>query len=552
VRLADTIFVNAAVLTVDAEFTRAEAVAVAEGRILAIGTEADVLPLADDSTDVVDCGGNTLLPGFVEAHGHPTAEMNMLGPGSVDLRATACGSAEEVLRRLRAAIAAAGPDGWVTAFGWDPLLLPDLPPISGDFLTGLAPEVPVSVMHYSAHSTWANRAALERLGITSGTADPAGSAYVRHADGTPTGEGRELPASMVLMGPSMEVDESRFEELLDHQLRRMAAAGVTATGDLAFHPDSHRPAERYFAGTAAPVRVRVYEMTRPEGPSRTAGQADGRPEPERALFRQVGAKVWSDGSPWIGNIETSFGYEDSPSTHSIGLHPGHRGCSNYTSEDLLAIGRTYLAAGWQIACHVHGDLAVDTVLDVVEALAGQYPDAAARFRLEHCGSITPEQLARAHALGATASFFVAHIHFYGDVLTELFGERAEAWTPAGAAAACGMPFSLHNDAPVTPEDPLLSIQTAVTRRTSAGRVMGAEYAVGVEDALRAHTLHAAWQLRSEHEFGSIEVGKYADFVLLDADPTRVPADAIGSIQVLGTWLGGRPAYAVDGAAASVG
>lgn len=140
--LADTIFVNATVLTVDAAFTRAEAVAVADGRIVAVGTEADLLPLAGVSTAVVDCGGNTLLPGFVEAHGHPTAEMNMLGPASVDLRATACGSAEEVLGRLRAAIAGAGPDGWVTAFGWDPLLLPDLPAISGDFLSELSPDVP--------------------------------------------------------------------------------------------------------------------------------------------------------------------------------------------------------------------------------------------------------------------------------------------------------------------------------------------------------------------------------------------------------------------------
>ncbi|MBO1268192.1 amidohydrolase [Arthrobacter cavernae] len=533
---AETVFLNANVITVDEEFSIAEAVAVAGGRILAVGTAVDVSALIGPATEINDLGGRTLLPGFVEAHGHPTAEMNFLGPACIDIRAVVCGSAEEVMGKLQAAVAGAGPGDWVVAFGWDPLLLPDLPAMSGQLLTELSPSVPLSVMHYSAHSSWANDAALARLGVTADTPDPAGSEYCRNKDGSLTGEGKELPASMILMGPAMEVNDKTFNPYLARQLERMAAAGVTSTGDLAFHPGSHGPVRSFYESVEAPVRIRAYEMSTPAGPARTAGTDDD------SMFRQVGAKVWTDGSPWIGNIETSFGYEDSRATRAIGLEPGHRGCSNYTRDELLAIGRQYVPAGWQLACHVHGDLAVEMVLDVVAQLQAEFPGADRRFRLEHCGTITPGQVGRAHALGITISFFAAHIHYYGDVLVDLFGARANSWTPVGAAADCGMKFSLHNDAPVTPESPLLNIQVAMTRLTRSGVQLGPEFRIGIEDAIRSHTIHAAWQLFSEHEFGSIEAGKFADFVVLDRDPLQTPAEEVGSIRIEQTWLGGRLAY----------
>lgn len=534
--LADTVLLNANIITVDDRFSLAEAVAVAEGRILAVGTAAEISAFAGPDTDIHDLGGRTVLPGFVEAHGHPTAEMNFLGPDCIDIRAVVCGTADEVLRKIRDAVAEAGPGDWVVAFGWDPLLLPDLPPMSGRLLTELSPSVPLSVMHYSAHSSWANDAAMDRLGITADTPNPAGSEYCRYDDRSLTGEGKELPASMILMGPKLEVNDKTFNRYLASQLARMAAAGVTATGDLAFHPGSHGPVRSFFDSTDAPVRIRAYEMSAPAGPARSAG-AD-----EDPMFRQVGAKVWTDGSPWIGNIETSFGYQDSPATRSIGLEAGHRGCSNYTAQELLAIGRHYVPAGWQLACHVHGDIAVDIVLEVVQQLQTEFPGPDRRFRLEHCGTITAEQIRRAHEMGITVSFFVAHIHYYGDVLIELFGERAQAWTPAGAAADCGMKFSLHNDAPVTPENPLLSMQVAMTRLTQSGVLLGPEFRIGIEEAIRAHTIHAAWQLFSEHEFGSIEPGKFADFVVLDRNPLQTPAGEVGSIEVLQTWLSGRLAH----------
>ncbi|WP_158726368.1 amidohydrolase [Tomitella fengzijianii] len=529
---ADTVFTGGTVLTVDEDFSTAEAVAVAGGRILRVGTRAEVLALAGPHTETVDLAGAALLPGFIEAHGHPTGEMVMAGPDSVDLRASVCPTAEAVLTKLRAAVDAAPSDGWVAASGWDPLLLSDLPTLSRALLTELSPRVPLSVMHYSGHAAWANDAAMERLGITRDTPDPAGSVYVRDADGEPTGEGREYPAAGVIMGPGRLVPQGEFGPRLEAALRISAAAGVTMTGDLAFSPAAESTVREYFAAGTAPVRMRSYEIS---------GIRDTIPRAEETdpFFRPVGVKIWSDGSPWVGNIATSFTYQGGHAADVIGVSEGHRGCSNYTSEQLLELCRRYMVQGWQVACHVHGDVAVDEVLDVYETVLGENPGTEFRLRMEHCGSITPEQVRHAHGLGVTISFFPAHIHYYGEVLREFFGERADAWVPAGAAEECGMRFSLHNDPPVTPENPLLNMQTAIDRTTRNGMVLGAEYGVSVREAIRAQTIHAAWQLHSEHEAGSIEPGKLADFVLLSDDPTRVDPGGIGAIRVLGTWVAGR-------------
>lgn len=537
----DTVFVGGTVVTADDGFTIAEAVAVSGGRIAAVGTRVRIEGLVGTDTEIVDLAGRTLLPGFIEAHGHPTAEMLMLGPAAVDVRAAVCGTADAVLEKLRAAVADEPSDGWVAAVGWDPLLLPGLPPISRALLTELSPDIPLSVMHNSGHSAFANDAALARAGVDRDTPDPEGSVYVRDAAGELTGEGREVPAAGILMGPSIMAGMDRFDDYLAHELTRVSAAGVTTTGDLAFAPDSYPKIRAYYtehgldSAQPAPVRMRTYEIS---GKRATIDRPDD-PEPLASMLRPVGVKVWSDGSPWIGNIETSFAYEDSNATRLAGVHPGHRGCANYTREQLLDICRTYVPQGWQMACHVHGDIAIDTVLDVFEQIAAEFPGTDRRLRMEHCGSITPEQVRRAHALGATISFFVAHIHYYGEMLAGFFGDRADAWTPAGAAADCGMPFSLHNDPPVTPENPLLNMQTAVTRESRSGRVFGAEYAVNVPEAIRAQTIHAAWQLLSEHEVGSIEPGKYADFVVLGDNPLDVDPHRIGDITVVETWIGGR-------------
>jgi predicted amidohydrolase YtcJ len=217
---------------------------------------------------------------------------------------------------------------------------------------------------------------------------------------------------------------------------------------------------------------------------------------------------------------------------------------DHTREQLTEIVAAYFPLGWQMACHVQGDAGVDIILDVYAQALQDHPREDHRLRLEHVGAITNDQLQRAHDLGVTCSIFVDQIHYWGDVLVDgLFGpEHGSRWMPAGSAVATGMRISLHNDPPVTPEEPLRNISVAATRTAPSGRVLGPEERLTVDQAIRAQTLDAAWQLFSDDVIGSLEVGKYADLVVLSADPRSVPPATIADLDVRATYLAGRRVY----------
>ncbi|MER7014976.1 amidohydrolase [Saccharopolyspora sp. NPDC000359] len=538
---AELVLVGGNVLTMTTDQPRASALAVSGGRITAVGSDEEVQRWSGPGTQLVQLAGRTVLPGFVEAHGHPTLEMVIAGPDVLDIRPVTCATAEEVLSWLRAAVAAADPGCWLGAFGWDPLLQEGLPAISRALLDELSPDHPLSVMHNSGHSAWGNTLAVQRAGITRDTPDPVGSRFERDEAGEPTGAAFEAPATALVLGGAIRPpDADNFATLMRHEHNRLARAGITTVADLGFRRDARERAQDFCRSAQAKVRMRVYEVSVPEKRTDVVPGQD-RDDP---MFQQVGIKIWADGSPWVGNIATSFPYLDTPQTRAMGLPPGHCGGTNYTRQQLTEVVGAYFPPGWQIACHVHGDEAVEMVLDVFEEALAAHPERAdARLRLEHCGAMTPEQYRRAARLGVTCSLFVDHLYYWGDVLVDgLFGARAESWTCAGAALRAGVPISFHNDSPVTPPEPLRNIQVAVTRASRSGRVIGPEHRVTVEQALRAETIDAAWQLFADHEVGSLAVGKRADLVVLDADPHAVPPGEIGDIPVHSTYLDGRRTF----------
>jgi predicted amidohydrolase YtcJ len=228
--------------------------------------------------------------------------------------------------------------------------------------------------------------------------------------------------------------------------------------------------------------------------------------------------------------------------------PGSCGHANYTPEQLTEIVHAYFPKGWPMACHVQGDAGVDTILDIYEEALRRWPRDDHRLRLEHVGAIRDEQLQRAHDLGVTCSLFVDQIHYWGDIIVDgLFGpEHGTRWMPCGSAVKTGMRISLHNDPPVTPEEPLRNIGVAVTRTAPSGRVMGPEERLTVEQAIRAQTIDAAYQLFCDDVTGSLEVGKYADLVVLAADPRAVPPEDIADLEVRATYLAGRRVYVKGG------
>ncbi|KWX19793.1 amidohydrolase [Mycolicibacterium wolinskyi] len=520
------------VLTVDSAQPTAEALAIAGGRIVAVGGRADVEEWVGAGTEVRSVDG-CIMPGFVEAHGHPLMEAVAVSDRIVDIRPVTLRTADAVLEAIHAEVASRGAAG-AYLNGWDPLLQPGLPEPTLAWLDSIAPDTPLVITHNSGHKAYFNSAAAKVAGLDRDTPDPKGARYGRDADGELDGTAEETAAVFPLLGEAISISD--YPAMLRAECARLNRAGLTTCSEMAFDP-MFRPLLDQMHDHLT-VRLRTYEM------STAALHTDAEPFEGDDIVRQVGMKIWVDGSPWIGNIDLTFPYLDTDATRTIGVVPGSCGHANYTREQLAEIVGTFYPQGWQMACHVQGDAGVDTILDVYEEALRAHPRDDHRLRLEHVGAITPEQLQRAHDLGVTCSLFVDQIHYWGDIIVDgLFGpERGEQWMPAGSAVATGMRISLHNDPPVTPEEPLRNISVAVTRTAPSGRVLAPEQRLTVEQAIRAQTIDAAWQLFADNVIGSIEVGKYADLVLLSDDPRNVAPETIADLEVHATFLAGRQVY----------
>ncbi|WP_341976661.1 amidohydrolase [Microbacterium sp. LWO13-1.2] len=508
----------------------AEAMAVEVGRVVAIGTAEEMTARFPDA-EIVALDG-WIMPGLIEPHGHPAYSSILLSDLVVDIRPVTIPDADGVLAALRAAVADAGSEA-VFANGWDALLQRGLPEPDVRFLDELAGSVPLVIIHNSGHSAYFNSAAARAAGVDGRTPDPAGASFGRDSDDHLTGVALEEAAVEKVVAPMLASAQQHLPRLLSAHLRDLAARGITTVSDLSWNPDLNPLIEALRANRALPVRLRWYEMSHPGGTAAPRGQGD-------SVIRQVGVKTWSDGSPWIGNIATSFPYLDTEATRDLGLEPHHVGRANYTADQLLAIAEPYAAGAWQLACHAHGDRAIEATLDVYEQIITRHGLSDHRFRLEHCGAMTAAQFRRAASLGVTVSLFVDHITYWGEVLVDdLFGaERGGAWADAGAAFAAGHRATFHNDGWVTPNEPFRNMAVAETRTTRNGYRMPGGTPVTRDQALRAHTTNAAWQLFSEHEVGALAPGLFADFIVIDRDPVVVPPEDLAMTVVRATYLAG--------------
>ena len=530
---AADVVITGTVLTVDDARPTAQALAVANGRIVAVGDRSDVAAFIGPGTQRIDLGDGCVMPGFIEAHGHPLMEAIALSDRIVDIRPVTMPSPDEVVAAVRHEVAARGQSG-AYLNGWDALLQSGLPDPNRAWLDDIAPDGPLVIIHNSGHKAYFNSHAARRGGLTRDTPNPKGAKYGRDASGELDGTAEEIAAVFPLLGGA--ISPSEYPAMLLAECARLNRAGLTTCSEMAFDPNFGPVVAALHDDLT--VRLRTYEVSNPAMSTTAApGQGDD-------IVRQVGIKIWVDGSPWIGNIALSFPYLDTAATRTIGIPPGSCGCANYTAEQLTEIVAAYYPLGWQMACHVQGDAGVDTILDMYEKALQRNPRPDHRLRLEHVGAIRNEQLQRAADLGVTCSIFVDQIHYWGDVIVDgLFGpERGSRWMPAGSAVATGMRISLHNDPPVTPEEPLRNISVAATRVAPSGRVLAPEERLTVEQAIRAQTIDAAWQLFADDIVGSLEVGKYADLVVLSADPRAVPPERIADLEVRATFLAGRQVY----------
>jgi predicted amidohydrolase YtcJ len=292
---------------------------------------------------------------------------------------------------------------------------------------------------------------------------------------------------------------------------------------------------------AAPIRISLYHMST----EADCGAAFVSPVPE-SMLKKNGIKLWADGSPWVGTIASTIAYLDNPTVVNAGITPGTHGeeMMNYSRAQIDAVIDAQGGNGHQFAFHCNGDIALDIVLDAFEYGLNKFNLVGTdhRWRVEHVGAARADQFTRAASLGVGISMSPFQFIYWGDILdgTLFDSEVGAQWQRVGDAVKSGAVVSFHNDGSVSPSIPLLNLKSTVTRLTPSGKLHGPEQKVSLDDALRAQTINGAFHLKRDDESGSIEVGKFADFVILDTDPYAIDPANIDKIKVQGTWLAGKP------------
>ncbi len=527
---ADLVIVGGPVLTMDPARPRAGSVAIRDGRIVAVGNSGahdELTSYVGADTEVLDLDGRALLPGFVDPHMH--ASMVHFN-GWVDLSPMANPTADSAFATLRNAVPAQS--GWVLAKQFDPSITEGDARLDRNVLDRLVPDHPALILEGNLHVAYANSRAMELAGVGRDTPDPPAGRFGRDATGELTGRLEESSAlGPFLIGmPLASGDEmvTRIRDLFGYA----ASQGVTLLHDcgigLGGGAADLKLLQRAIDGSS-PVRYRGMLVSTHMDTWEEMGLEPGFGDD---IFRIDGIKAWSDGSNQAGT-----GYQREPY-----LDTTSRGSLNHSPEDLAAVVARAHRAGWQLGVHANGDAAIDVTIDAFEKALAQHPRSDHRHRIEHCSVMRPEHIERMAGLGLSPSFLIGHVRWWGRAFRDrlLGAERANYYDPCASALRAGLRISLHSDWNVTPLEPLRYVEDAVTRiMAEGGEVLNADERIPVEAALRAITIDAAWQCRADDITGSIEVGKYADLVLLADDPTTVDPTALSRIAISETRLGGQ-------------
>lgn len=529
-------FVNGTVLTMNPNNDIAQAVLVERERITAVGSRAEIEALITSDTEVHDLAGRTLIPGFIDAHGHfPGSGLVTQGP---DLSSPPVGeieSIEQIVEKLRAYAEDTPKGEWILGISYDDTLVAEKRHPNRHDLDRASTDHPIVAMHVSGHLSVANTKALELAGITAESVDPQGGVIRREADGYPSGVLEETAARPV-SELAMNLGVSGMFEMMEHAVAEYNSVGVTTA-------QSGLSNKLILDGLFAAHRLgRIPFRLELFGDAELGKQiASGEVNPSQYQsdeFNLGAIKIIGDGS-----IQGYTGYLTEPYHVPFEGDADYRGYPTMKREDLAELVETLHTADLQIAIHGNGDAAIDDIIYAVEKAQAKHKRADPRLIVIHAQMTRDDQLDRMKELGITPSYFVAHTYYWGDRHRDIFmgPERAARMSPAATSIAKGVPFTIHLDAPVVPMQPTLLVWSAVNRLGTSGEVIGPAERISPMAALRAVTIDAAWQIFQEDNRGSIEAGKFADLVVLAENPIEHPT-RIRDIAVDRTVVGGRTTF----------
>jgi predicted amidohydrolase YtcJ len=531
---ADLVLTHATVYTMDAKRPRAEAVAVREGKIVAVGTDAEIRALVGPKTRVVDLAGKALIPGFQESHGH------LLGVGqqrmNVDLRGTT--SYRQVIERMAPALKASKPGEWVVGRGWhegkwtetSSATVRGFP--THQALSAVSPDNPVYLVRADGHAILVNAKAMAVAGVGRDTPVPAGGEIIRDSAGAPTGVLVDNAKDLVHVPPPSAAQKERA---LDLALEECLSLGITTFDDAGADLETIELYRR--RADQGRLTVRVYAMI-------AGGQLlrrFDRPEIDRGngFFTLRSVKLYADGALGSRGAALLEPYADDPKNQGLLVTP---------PEALLEATRYAVGHGFQVATHAIGDRGNRVILDVYEKALREHPEIKdARLRIEHAQILDAGDIPRFAALGVIASMQGIHATsdrpWAGDRLgMDRVTEGAYVWQKlfrSGARIVNG------TDAPVEDLSAIKSFYASVTRQDEAGNPPGGfdpDQRMSREQALSSYTRDAAYGNFTEAVNGTIEVGKRADLVALTRDIMSVPDPEIVKAEVAFTIVGGRVLY----------
>ena len=541
---AEVIWTGGPIITMNDDAMRAEAIAVADGKILAVGDRRDVLKLKGPETRVVDLDGRTLLPGFVDAHGHmvigglQALAANLLAPPDGEVRDMA--SLQQTLRDWVAANeAAVRKANLIVGFGYDPSQLEERRHPTKEELDAISADIPILLVHQSSHLAAVNSATLRAMGYDADSKDPPGGVIQRKEGSTePNGVLEEtafflgMPKILGGIGPEgmktfaregsklwarfgyTTAVEGRATPQVAELVRQVGAEGGFAT-DVILYPDVLIDRDYIKANQSATYTNRV---------------------------RIAGAKLTIDGSP-----QGFTAWRDQPYYKPVGTYPeGYSGYAAASAEQVMGAVQWAAENGLQIITHANGERASDLLIAAHRAAQARHPDARGlRNVLIHGQFLREDQIDSYKELGIIPSLFPMHTFYWGDWhLDHTIGPVGGMnISPTGWALERGMIFSSHHDAPVAFPDSMRVLDATVTRRArGSGRIVGPDQRVDVITALKAMTLWPAYHQFEDTTKGSLEPGKLADFVILSADPTQVAPTTIAEIKVTETIKEGETIF----------
>ena len=525
----DRVLYNARVVTLDTQSTIAEAVAIRDGRVMAVGETDKIRSLAGPGTDQIEMGGRTVIPGLADNHFHSIGG----GPG-VDL--SRARSLADVHDAIALRVAETGPEEIiVTNSDWHEGQLAEQRLPYREDLDEAAPDNPVVVVR-GGHEYVLNTAALKYWNITDSTPEPPGGLIGRDETGRLNGELVDRAKGLIRLPRSVRLGYEEQIQLLAEEHRLLNQVGLTSIRYAGGSPDQYRMLldmkQRGILTIRASVLFRLEGSIDPARLDETFSEWGIHPDEGDEWVRVAGIKLGIDGG-------FEGGWMREPYQAPWDGEEGFRGLQTVPTERYVSLVRALNGRGWRVATHAVGDAAIDLVLEAYEAAHGDSPIVGKRWVIEHAFVSQSDQLPRMKALGLQLSV-QDHLYVAAPSLRKYWGaERADGVTPIRTYLDSGLDVSLGTDSPVVPYPAMWALYHFITRNTISAGVAGADQRIGREEALRLSSLGNANLTFEEDNKGSLEVGKWADLIVLSEDILSVPGDRIENIEVLMTMVSGE-------------